>query len=104
MTVQEENKQDMDIAISHMQVLKDWLGDSLTQKSFKESIDVAIESMEKQIPRKPKKMEKDAINDLDTWVECSCGAMKKMDTEKHKLVYCWKCGQLLSWEEGGTSD
>lgn len=64
----------------------------------------AIEIMEKQIPKKPKKMEKDAINDLDTWVECSCGAMKKMDTEKHKQVYCWKCGQLLSWEEGGTSD
>lgn len=62
------------------------------------------EAREKQVAKKPKKMEKDAINDLDTWCECSCGAMKKVDADKHKQMYCWKCGQLLSWEEGETSD
>ena len=53
MNENEENKQDLDTVISHMQVLKDWLGDSLTQKSFKESIDVAIKCVKKQIPKKP---------------------------------------------------
>lgn len=79
-------------------------GECSRMKQFTEGLAEAMELLEKQIPKKPKKMEKDAINDLDTWVECSCGAMKKMDTEKHKQVYCWKCGQLLSWEVGGTSD
>ena len=101
MTVQEENKQDMDIAISHMQVLKDWLGDSLTQKSFKESIDVAIESMEKQIPKKPIAI----ITDDNEYICSICPSCEQVSVEFDDK-YCRKCGQKISfdWEEGGTSE
>lgn len=73
------------------------------QSDLFKALNKAIDSMEKQIQKKPKSIRDDWI-DTDMWVGCICGAMQLIDTETHKQIYCWKCGQLLSLEEGGTSE
>ena len=91
MTVQE--------AITTLNVIK-------RQASFEDvgkAIGKGIEALEKQIPKKPTKIEPHGQYNIDIWVECLCGAMGCHD-KSHGQSYCWKCGQLLSWEEGGTSD
>lgn len=95
MNENEENKQDLDTVISHMQVLKYWLGDSLTQKSFKESVDVAIKCVKKQIPKKMKNLIKRShgFHSLGKCPVCDINIVEAYS-------YCPMCGQRLDWEGG----
>jgi hypothetical protein len=52
-----------------------------------ESVELAIEAMEKQDPMKPL-----VIN-----CECTCQMCDVTIAEKDE--YCWKCGQKLDWED-----
>ena len=56
--------------------------------------DVAIESMEKQIPKKPIMKKREHI----LHYECPCCGFTTL------LPHCGNCGQKIDWEEGGTSD
>lgn len=63
--------------------------------------DTAIEALEKQIPRKPKK--------IDNWVLCPRCYKKKgfsynflvgmKEFPDDKLSYCLVCGQAIDWSE-----
>lgn len=59
------------------------------------AFDIAIESMEKQIPKKPT----DVDEDTNTFVCPSCGhtliALDDMTVHQHCLI----CGQKLDWSE-----
>ncbi len=59
-----------------------------TKTPIKESFDMAISALEKQIPKKPK-MPLDAY-----WVCPTCG--KKVE---HPYECCMGCGQAIDWEE-----
>lgn len=100
MIEKEENKQDLDTVISHMQILKDWLGDSLTQKSFKESIDIAIKCVKKQIPKKPY-YEGDGYADgnlVYDYATCPiCSHAFEYGINDWESDYCSECGQRLDW-------
>lgn len=57
------------------------------RKNPRETFDLAIDALEKQIPKKA----------MD--YKCpTCG--KKFCTEMWEVDYCCSCGQRLKWEEG----
>lgn len=69
---------------------------------FEKAIDIAIECMEKQIPKKPIK-NNPIIN--NSWSEDSmlCPICHKYVGTLFRDTYCCYCGQRLA-KEGGTSD
>lgn len=52
----------------------------------------AIEALEKQLPKKPKKLEN---GDL----ACSCGLIIQRKNRITCLYYCHNCGQKIKWSE-----
>ena len=64
-----------------------------------ETIKMAIEAIEKQIPEIPD-YEGDGYADgfpiYDTWICPSCGRHYEIDYDHY--VYCPECGQLISWD------
>lgn len=59
-----------------------------------EALDVAIQALEKQIPKKPIKKERSGI------VYCVCGnfiGYKSPKNGKIPFKYCPNCGQKLDW-------
>ncbi len=75
-----------------------YIADRNPKGELGEALEMAVEALEKQIPKKPKKIED--MEDLARtfFIECQCGAMNHVDI-KHKDIYCWKCGQRLDWGE-----
>lgn len=65
---------------------------------FGNALRMAIESMEKQIPKKPNVC-KNLMTKGSVRVCPSCSTIIE-NTDS----YCYECGQKLDWEEGGTSD
>lgn len=55
-----------------------------------EALDIAIEALEKQLPKKPKKN-----GDL----ACSCGLIIQRKNRRTCLHYCHNCGQAIDWSE-----
>ena len=53
------------------------------------------EALEKQVAKKAEKIEPDANNDIDVWVDCPCCGATKRVSKHHNQYYCWKCGQLI---------
>ena len=53
------------------------------------AVEIAVEAMEKQIPKKPK-MPLDAY-----WVCPTCGSRVE-----HPFEHCMRCGQAIDWTEG----
>ena len=56
------------------------------------NIDLAIEALKKQIPKKP-------ITTLDGCKACSCGLVLQEDNKRRCFYYCDRCGQRIDWEE-----
>ena len=57
-----------------------------------EALDIAIEALEKKLPKKPKKLEN---GDL----VCSCGLIIQRKNRRTCLYYCHNCGQAIDWSE-----
>ena len=100
MTVQEARKQIL------------WLKNDLDElrynpsasKRMKEACDIARESMEKQIPKKPKEIHK--VEDGSFYsISFMCPTCETaVHLQPYKPNHCKHCGQKIDWEEGGTSD
>lgn len=64
-----------------------------------EATRIAINALEKQIPKKPYHISPVDDND-NANVECSiCHATTDYAIHTIKRGHCWKCGQLLDWSE-----
>lgn len=59
------------------------------------ALSLAIESLEKRIPKKP--IITEFINDEIAIYECRCGIAPQFRYKQHK--YCPECGQKLDWGE-----
>ena len=66
--------------------------------SFENAYGMAIQALKKQIPKKPYHISPVDDND-NANVECPmCHATTDYAVNAIKSGYCWKCGQLLDWE------
>lgn len=65
---------------------------------FAEAFNMAIEALEKQVPKKPKHIGK-IDEDGNAEVECDCFASQDVAIKTIKRVYCWRCGRLLDWSD-----
>ena len=64
-----------------------------------EAIQIAIQALEKQMPKKPYHISQVDDND-NANVECPmCHATTDYSVNVIKRGYCWKCGQLLDWSD-----
>lgn len=64
-----------------------------------EAVDVAIQALEKQIPKNPYHISQVDDND-NANVECpACHATTDYAVNAIKRGHCWKCGQLLDWSD-----
>ena len=65
-------------------ILQEGVGD------INKALDLAIEALEKQLSKKPKKN-----GDL----ACSCGLIIQRKNRRTCLHYCHNCGQAIDWSE-----
>lgn len=67
--------------------------------SFENAYGMAIEALEKQIPKKPYHISQVDDND-NANVECpACHTTTDYAVNVIKRGHCWKCGQLLDWSD-----
>lgn len=57
-----------------------------------EALNMAIEALEKQIPKKP-------ITTKDGNKSCSCGLVVQTGYIRNCLYYCDNCGQAIDWRD-----
>lgn len=62
--------------------------------------DNVIDALEKQIPVKPLNISSVDEND-NADVECICHSNNNTAVKRIKKIYCWHCGQCLSWQGVG---
>ena len=68
--------------------------EAVMRKTEKEAFDMAIQSLEKQIPKKPNIHEEDILGEYYSCPSC-------MNNELDDIFdnYCPRCGQKLDWSE-----
>lgn len=64
-----------------------------------EEMKIAIEALEKQIPKKPLKQECDFFDFNLVCPECKNRIVNVWNKREYKPNYCHYCGQALDWSE-----
>ena len=75
------------------------LGDSEQMKYAKQ---IAIEALEKQIPKKPLKQECDFFDFNLVCPECKNRILNVWNKREYKPNYCHYCGQALDWSDNNA--
>lgn len=73
-----------------------------TQSDYVEEIELAIEALEKQIPKKPKQMLEPIRKHFNTGVNgfyCPICNSDLLDMDNDCFEYCPCCGQKIDWSE-----
>lgn len=85
-------------AIKFMKLFREeWDKNSKTENA--KALDIAIQAIEKQIPKKPYHISPVDDND-NANVECPiCHCVTDYAINVIKKGHCWKCGQLLDWSD-----
>lgn len=64
---------------------------------------IAIQALEKQIPKKPRKTDsyRGVLKRVYAYVCPTCGnaCLEKYMNERQDTMFCWDCGQKLDWED-----
>ena len=79
-------------------------GQKKVAKLYSEAIDMAIEALEKQIPKKPTKLTYKLLIDAGWIYACpnckmACGENKYHLEATSDEMYCPSCGQAIDWSE-----
>ena len=68
-----------------------------------EAIQIAIQALEKQIPKKPRKTDsyRGVLKRVYAYVCPTCGnvCLEKYINERQNTMFCWNCGQKLDWSD-----
>ena len=56
-----------------------------------QALEIALVSLEKQIPKKP-------VKTLDGSLACECGLVLQVKNKRRCLYCCHNCGQAIDWE------
>lgn len=69
----------------------------------KEAFQMAINALEKQIPKKPRKTDsyRGVLKRVYAYVCPTCGnvCLEKYMNERQNTMFCWECGQKLDWSD-----
>lgn len=72
-------------------------------ESFIKACDMAVQALEKQIPRKPRKTDsyRGVLKRVYAYVCPTCGnaCLEKYMNERQNTMFCWNCGQKLDWSD-----
>lgn len=63
------------------------------------AVEMAIEALEKQIPKKPNRHEEEITDDYVSLEYYSCPVCKNNELADGYDFYCFRCGQKLDWSE-----
>ena len=67
------------------------------------AIGIAIQALEKQIPKKPRKTDsyRGVLKRVYAYVCPTCGnaCLEKYMNERQNTMFCWNCGQKLDWSD-----
>lgn len=67
----------------------------------KETTNLAIQALERQIPKKPRKTDsyRGVLKRVYAYVCPTCGnvCLEKYMNERQNTMFCWNCGQKLDW-------
>lgn len=68
---------------------------------FANALAVAMQALEKQIPKKPRKTDsyRGILRRIYAYVCPNCGnaCLEKQANERQDTMFCWNCGQKLDW-------
>ncbi len=72
-------------------------------KRVVEARDMAINALEKQIAKKPRKTDsyRGVLKRVYAYVCPTCGnvCLEKYMNERQNTMFCWNCGQKLDWSD-----
>ena len=70
---------------------------------YKNGLRMAIQALEKQIPKKPRKTDsyRGVLKRVYAYVCPTCGnaCLEKYMNERQNTMFCWNCGQKLDWSD-----
>ena len=73
-----------------------------TEDDYKAN-EMAIQALEKQIPKKPRKTDsyRGVLKRVYAYVCPTCGnvCLEKYMNERQNTMFCWNCGQKLDWSD-----
>lgn len=73
-----------------------------TEDDYKAN-EMAIQALEKQIPKKPRKTDsyRGVLKRVYAYVCPTCGnsCLEKQANERQDTMFCWNCGQRLDWSD-----
>lgn len=74
-----------------------------TKEELAEAMRMAIQALEKQIQKKPRKTDsyRGILKRVYAYVCPTCGnaCLEKYMNERQDTMFCWNCGQKLDWED-----
>lgn len=77
------------------------IGGEIHSKVLRDAVDVAIQALEKQIPKKPTYdgdgYAPDGTFVWDEWICPCCGTRYEVDYDEHD--FCPNCGQKIDWSD-----
>ena len=76
--------------------LKEHIGCGIEVPLYDEELEVVVEALEKQIAKKPRKIEAEGYRYTDTYRCPTCGGNF---SGTGIADYCYHCGQKLDWSE-----
>ena len=76
--------------------LKEHIGCGIEVPLYDEELEVVVEALEKQIAKKPKKIEAEGYRYTDTY---KCPTCEGNFSGTRIADYCYHCGQKLDWSE-----
>ena len=76
--------------------LKEHIGCGIEVPLYDEELEVVVEALEKQIAKKPKKIEVEGYRYTDTY---RCPTCEGNFSGTGVAYYCYHCGQKLDWSE-----
>lgn len=79
------------------------IGGEIHSQVLHDAVDVAIQALEKRIPKKPRKTDsyRGVLKKVYAYVCPTCGnaRLEKYMNERQNTVFCWDCGQKLDWSD-----
>lgn len=82
------------------------IGGEIHSKVLRDAVDVAIQALEKQIPKKPTYdgdgYAPDGTFVWDEWICPCCGTRYEVDYDEHD--FCPNCGQKIDWSDENEID